>query len=98
MLHSVVAGIISVTQSIAPAPPPAAYVEGQVLEQTQAADGLHWSYALESSGTRYTASSKEQIEVTKGIAVHFATRGKKLFLIDRGGLVHRMTWVEAPRR
>ena len=38
------------------------------------------------------------VTVTKGIAVHFATKGKDLYLIDRGGVVRRMAWMESPAR
>lgn len=94
MLHSVVAGFAALVGMITPAPLPATFIEGQVLEQTKTADGLEWSYALESGANHFTATSKKEIQVTKGIAVHFATKGTNLYLIDRGGVTHRIVWVE----
>jgi hypothetical protein len=98
MLHTVVAGISAVSGMFAQPPLAAAFVEGQVLEQVHTADGIGWSYSLDSKGTHYTATSKQQVDVMQGIAVHFATKGKNLFLVDRGGLVHRMDWAESPER
>ena len=98
MLHTVVAGISAISSMLAQPPAAGAFVEGQVLEQSKTADGLAWSYSLESNGSHYTATSKQPVTVTKGIAVHFATKGKDLYVIDRGGVVRRMAWMESPAR